>query len=150
MRRQRVQQFAFRTVSQTGIEYRRSPLSVSLDALPESAPQAGDRFPWLKLKLAEGGSVEDLFETLDDAHFQLLVFGQSPPAETMPVADDALQVHVIPADPHNAAELARVNIPSPSFYLLRPDGYVGLCGVRLDIVAVTRYIGGRLQRESST
>jgi 2-polyprenyl-6-methoxyphenol hydroxylase-like FAD-dependent oxidoreductase len=149
MRRKRVQQLAFRTVSQTGIEYRKSPLSVSLDALPESAPQAGDRFPWLKLKCADGGAVEDLFETLDDTHFQLLVFGQTLPAENLRGVDDTLQIHVIPDDPHNAAELVRANIPSPSFYLLRPDGHAGLCGTRVDIAAVTRYIGGRLQRESS-
>src|SRR5215470_14538804 len=43
---QAAQKFGFRTVSQTGIRYRNSPLSKSLNSLPETAPQ-GDRFPWV-------------------------------------------------------------------------------------------------------
>ena len=46
--------------------------------------------------------------------------------------------------PINDAELARVHIPQPSFYLLRPDGHVGLCGTRLEPGAVTRYLSERL------
>ena len=37
------------------------------------------------------------------------------------------------------AELARAQIRRPAFYLLRPDGYIGLCGPRLDSRAVTTY-----------
>ena len=55
MRRERMQRFAFRTVSQTGIGYRKSALSKSLDGLPARAPRAGDRFPWLRLKLGRTG-----------------------------------------------------------------------------------------------
>jgi len=51
---------------------------------------------------------------------------------------------VIPDDPANDRELARVRIPRPSFYLLRPDGHVGLSGDRLDAAAVTRYLSERL------
>jgi hypothetical protein len=47
--RESIQRFAFRTVSQTGLEYRDGPLSESLESLP-TAPHAGDRFPWLHLK----------------------------------------------------------------------------------------------------
>src|SRR5207244_6709970 len=46
-----VQRIAFRTISQTGIRYRTSPLSEALAGLPEDAPDAGDSFPWLGLKL---------------------------------------------------------------------------------------------------
>src|SRR5687768_17691066 len=51
MSRKAIQDVAFRTISQTGINYRKSPLSKSLQALPAAAPQAGDRFPWLQLQL---------------------------------------------------------------------------------------------------
>jgi hypothetical protein len=47
---------------------------------------------------------------------------------------------VIPEDAHNARELARVRISRPAFYLLRPDGHVGLAGTRLETDAVTRYL----------
>ena len=145
MTRKRIQAAAFRLVSQTGIHYRWSPLSVSSEHLPDEAPQAGDRFPWLKLSLQAGGRVEDLFQALDDTHFHLLVFGQALPTAGMPDRSELLRIHVIPQEPGNEAELARVSIPLPSFYLLRPDGHVGLCGARLDASAVQGYVTGALR-----
>lgn len=143
MRRPWVQNIAFRTVSQIGIHYRESGVSESLPGLPDGAPRAGDRFPWLRLKLRADGSVEDLFEALDDTHFNLIVVGHAPPREVSGLGD-LCRVRAIPDDPGNDAELARAHIPRPSFYLVRPDGHVGLCGVRLDAAVVKRYAAGRL------
>jgi hypothetical protein len=39
-----------------------------------------------------------------------------------------LQVHEIPSDAENESALAAASIPSPSYYFLRPDGYIGLAG----------------------
>jgi 2-polyprenyl-6-methoxyphenol hydroxylase-like FAD-dependent oxidoreductase len=144
MGRERIREFAFRTVSQTGIHYPASSLSESLSGLPKGAPRAGDRFPWLRLKLRPSGPVEDLFEKLDDTHFNLIVIGQPAPVGLAPGLGDLLRIHVLPADPVNDAELARAQIPQPSFYLLRPDGHVGLCGPRLEAGAVRRYLSERL------
>jgi len=137
--REPVRRFAFRTVSQTGIHYRPSALSQSAAGLPEGAPRAGDRFPWLQLKLSTEGPVEDLFRKLDDLRFHLLVAGQ--PA---PIPGDLLQVHDIPSNPVNDAELAHARIPGTSFYLVRPDGHIGLCGVRLDAGVLERYLSERI------
>ena len=57
---------------------------------------------------------------------------------------DLLRTHAIPSDPANDREFERANIPRPSFYLLRPDCYVGLSGIRLEADAVTRYFSERL------
>ena len=141
---ERIQKFAFRVVSQTGIHYRKGSLAKSLGALPDGAPRAGDRFPWLRLKLRTDGSVEDLFSKLDDRRFNLIVIGQPPPSEAALDFGDLLRIHVIPVDPINDAELARMRIPQPSFYLVRPDGHVGLCGVRLEAAAVKRYLAESL------
>jgi 2-polyprenyl-6-methoxyphenol hydroxylase-like FAD-dependent oxidoreductase len=146
MRRERVQRIAFRLVSQTGIGYPKSRLSQSLEGLPPTAPQAGDRFPWLKLRLRAGGPVVDLFRELDDTHFHLLAIGGAAAADDLSVLDaDLFRTHVVPADPANDAALARAGIPPTSFYLLRPDGHVGLCGTRIDAAAVRRYAAERLQ-----
>ena len=88
----------------------------------------------MKLKLRMGGPTEDLF-ALDDTRFHLLVFGQ-PSSGMSDVADaDLLDVHDVPLDPANETALDRAHIPRPSFYLLRPDGHVGLCGTVFDAVA---------------
>jgi 2-polyprenyl-6-methoxyphenol hydroxylase-like FAD-dependent oxidoreductase len=141
---EQVQKFAFRTVSQIGIRYRNSILSSSLD-LPASAPRGGDRFPWLRLKFQVDGPVEDGFAKIDDTQFNLMVFGQPPPPAGTPEFGDLLRIHVIPADPVNEVELGRAQIPRPSFYLLRPDGHVGLCGARLEAAAVKRYFSERVR-----
>src|SRR5262249_15099976 len=75
--RKSMQRRAFRVVSQTGIRYRNSSLSKALEPLPETAPQAGDRFPWLRLKQTAGGPVEDLYQKASDMQFNLFLMGQS-------------------------------------------------------------------------
>ncbi|HKE49742.1 MAG TPA: FAD-dependent monooxygenase [Rhodanobacteraceae bacterium] len=139
----RVQLAAFRTVSQTGIHYRGSVLSAGAGTLPKGAPQPGDRFPWLKMKRRADKAVEDLYQTLDDTHFHLVAFGQD--AWAPEGLEDLVQAHVMPDHPINTAELARAGIPQPSFFLVRPDGYIGLCGTTLDSAALARYFAEQLR-----
>ena len=140
-----VRRFAFRTISQIGIRYPESTISQTLTEMPKGAPAAGDRFPWVQLSLQASEPAGDLYQKLDDTRFNLLVFGQGAP-DVFPPPDyaDVLRVHVIPSGPHNDAELTRRQIPAPSFYLLRPDGHVGLCGIRLDAAAIRRYLAEKL------
>jgi 2-polyprenyl-6-methoxyphenol hydroxylase-like FAD-dependent oxidoreductase len=145
MGRKFIRRLAFRTVSQIGIRYRNSPLSKTLDGLSEGAPRAGDRFPWLRLKLLPGGPIEDLFQALDDTRFNLIVVGQPAPDANALALGDLLRIRMITDDPGSAAELARAQIPTPSFFLLRPDGHIGLCGSRLDAAAINRYAAECLQ-----
>jgi hypothetical protein len=145
MGRERIQKAAFRVVSQTGIHYRNSSLSQSTESPPRGALRAGDRFPWLRLKFSENGPVEDLFQELDDTRFNLIVIGQTAPTGGTAGLGDLVCLHAIPADRVNEKELRHAKIPQPSFYLLRPDGHVGLCGGRLDSAAIARYISERLR-----
>ena len=144
MRRERVRKLAFRTISQTGIHYRGSPLSQTQPDLSADAPRAGDRFPWLRLRRQPGGPVEDQFSALDDLHFHLLLFGQAAPAPGEVGADAALRVHAIPEHPDNTRELERARIASPSFYLLRPDGHIGLAGTLFEPSVIAHYLSDRL------
>lgn len=144
-----IQAFVFRTVSQIGIHYRDGPLSEPQPNLPDGAPQAGDRFPWLRLRFDPNEPVEDSFQKIDDTHFHLIVIGQPAPVEQSLGPGDLLQVHSIPADSANSAELARARIPQPSYYLLRPDGHVGLCGTAFDLPRVRRYLYDRLRLTSA-
>src|SRR5262249_47350566 len=98
-----------------------------------------------RLKLQPGGPVQDLFQVFDDMHFHLIVTGQPAPADAGARLGDLLRTHVLPADPANDAELARAEIPLPSFYLVRPDGYIGICGGRLETAAIGRYLSERVR-----
>jgi 2-polyprenyl-6-methoxyphenol hydroxylase-like FAD-dependent oxidoreductase len=131
-----VRKFAFMTISQTGIEYRHSPLSKTLDGVPEEAPRAGDRFPWMRVRLDGTASTGDFFNAIDDTRFTLLLFGQDAPADASLHFEGRLRIIRVPADPDNDHEAARLHIPLPSFYLLRPDGHVLLAGVNPGALSV--------------
>ena len=150
MRFDRVRKLAFRTISQTGIHYRNSALSESPAGLPDAAPRAGDRFPWLRLRFLADGPAEDLFGILDDTRFNLIVIGQPAPQIALAGLGDLLRIHTVPGDPDNDRELARAHIPRPSFYLLRPDGHIGLAGFHLEVAAAIRYVSGRLHLGKET
>ncbi len=141
---QKVRRIAFSVVSQTAIHYRHGALSQAMGSLPGSAPRAGDRFPWLRLKFELASAIEDSFQTLDDTRFNLVVFGQPAPAAEALGLGDLLRIYAIPDEPANDSELMRAQIPRPSFYLVRPDGHVGLCGTRLEGADVKRYFAERL------
>ena len=79
---------------------------------------------------------------LDDTCFNLLVFGQSAGEGASPFGG-MVRVLAIPHTPDNNQEFARAGISQPSFYLLRPDGHVGLCGPQFDAAAVARYLADR-------
>jgi 2-polyprenyl-6-methoxyphenol hydroxylase-like FAD-dependent oxidoreductase len=140
MSRQRVRRAAFLTLSQIGIRYRGSALSQNLGTLVEKAPHAGDRFPWLRLRFQPQGPREDLFQRLDDTRFNLLVIGQPAPSLEGLGLGDMLHVHTVPSDPENDAALATVSITGPSFYLLRPDGHIGLTGTIVQERDIRRWL----------
>jgi hypothetical protein len=144
LRLERVRRLAFRTISQTGIAYPHSPLSETLPGMPAGAPRAGDRFPWLRLAFSADGPAEDLFATMDDTRFTLLVIGQPAPPGGVAGLGDLLRTLVVSGNPSNDRELDRARIPRPAFYLLRPDGHIGLAGGRLEAATVARYVSERI------
>jgi len=150
MRLKRVRALAFRAISQLGIQYRSSPLSETIASLPKRAPRAGDRFPWLHLKFGASDPAEDLFRRLDDRCFNLIVVGQAAlPAGALDAFGDLLRIHAVPSDAANDLALAAAHIPKSCFYLLRPDGHVGLCGERIETRAIARYATERLHLTGS-
>ena len=145
MRFDRLQAAGFRTISQIGIRYRRSALSEEMPGLGDGGPRAGDRFPWMKLRLSANGAPEDLFARLDDTRFTLLLFGQPASASPDGGLGARLETIVVADSPDNEAVRNAAGIPRTAFYLLRPDGYVGLCGTTFERAALARYLADRVR-----
>lgn len=145
---EKVRKRAFNALSQIGIAYHDSPLSKALGTLPGSAPRPGERFPWMKLRMTPNGPVEDLFQALDDRQFNLLLIGQPHVLTGSPLDMSPLvRPHAIPIEAGNEAELARMNVPSPSYFLLRPDGHIAASGAKFDALAVERFLSQWLEVE---
>ncbi len=147
MRSERVRLLAFRTISQIGIAYRDSSLACAAADMPAQGPRPGERWPWLRLVLRPGGEVEDGFARLDDSGFNLILIGQEAPAD-VPHAD-MVRVHTLPDDAGNRRQLARWQIPQRAFYLLRPDGHIGLAGTHFNAATMARYLSQSLHMHAA-
>src|SRR5438132_13623944 len=77
---------------------------------------------------------------MNDTRYILFVIVMPATLEEAAGLGDLLSTHAIPEDAHNALELARLRIPGQAFYLLRPDGHIGLAGTRVEPGAVARYL----------
>jgi hypothetical protein len=138
MRLPAVRRLAFRTISQIGIQYRDSLLSQELPGLPRQAPCAGERFPWLQLQRDPQDAPADLYQSFDGLRFQLLLFGQ--PSPSLPGFEREVHSQLIDAGGENGRRLQAAGIPLPSFFLLRPDGYIGLAGLQAEPELLRRWL----------
>jgi len=106
--------FMFRTVSQTGVNYRDSPLSEGR----AGRVQGGDRLPWVD----EGSDGADNHAPLTSLDWQVHVYGTAAREIEAIARERALSLHVWPW----RAECGRAGLRRDSAYLVRPDGYVGV------------------------
>jgi len=106
--------FLFRTVSQTAVNYRGSPLSAGRTG----TLHGGDRLPWVAAN-SNGG---DNFSPLMSLDWQVHVYGRAAPAVHAACKDRMLPLHVFPWRPN----LDREGLTRDAVYLVRPDGYIAL------------------------
>jgi hypothetical protein len=114
-----VRKFAFRTVSQMVVNYRRGPLSEGA----AGDVWGGDRLPWVKL--AKGG---DNYAPLKSLDWQVHVYGEQSPELIRVCSSSGLDLHRFPWAP----EMRRAGVKQDALYLVRPDGYVALAEARGD------------------
>jgi len=108
-----VRRFMFRTVSQTQIHYRQSPLSSS-----RAEPiRGGDRLPWIRF--ADGTSN---YDSLARPEWQVHVYGDAGPELEAACRDLGLALHQFAW----RREMLRVGLTEEATYLLRPDQYIAL------------------------
>jgi 2-polyprenyl-6-methoxyphenol hydroxylase-like FAD-dependent oxidoreductase len=120
-----VRRFAFRTVSQTAINYRGSALSQG----SAGSVQGGDRLPWVQ---ADGS---DNFAPLTAIGWQVHVYGAAKPALAAWCEQQHVPLHVFPW----RAEYGATGLAREALYLLRPDTYVALAEASGTADALDRY-----------
>src|SRR5262245_56762851 len=108
-----VRRFLFRTVSQIGVNYRNSPLSVGA----AGAVRGGDRLPWVE---TEPG--QDNFAPLALLTWQTHVYGKPRSDVAEICAELQLPLHRF----EWRQGMRRAGLVRSALYLVRPDGYVAL------------------------
>jgi hypothetical protein len=100
-------------VSQIGVHYRNSPLSVGA----VGTIHGGDRLPWVE---TEPGN--DNFAPLASLTWQVHVYGEPRHDLVDACAELRLPLHLFAWRP----EMRRAGLRREALYLVRPDGYVAL------------------------
>ena len=100
----------FRTVSQTNVNYRGSPLSEGR----AGSVHGGDRLPWVKI-----GDIDN-FAPLKSLDWQVHVYGEAANGLQKICSDRVLPLHPFPWCP----EMASAGFLRNAAYLVRPDGYI--------------------------
>ena len=109
-------QFAFRTVSQTGIQYHKSPLSRG----GAGRVVGGDRLPWSGEDSCPGGG--DNFTPLMAMDWQVHVYGEASAAVQDVCVAWGTPLREFPW----SDSFWRAGLMHDALYLVRPDGYVAL------------------------
>src|SRR5262245_45804008 len=114
-----VRRWLFRTVSQIGVHYRHSPLSVGA----AGGVRGGDRLPWVK---TEPG--KDNFAPLGSLAWQVHVYGEPRGGLAEACAELQLPLHLFAWQ----QGMRRAGLLRAALYLVRPDGYVALADPHAD------------------
>jgi 2-polyprenyl-6-methoxyphenol hydroxylase-like FAD-dependent oxidoreductase len=122
-----VRKFAFRTVSQMVVNYRRGPLSEGA----AGDVWGGDRLPWVQLP---GGA--DNFMPLRTLDWQVHVYGQATAELRVTCEGRGLDLHRIPWSP----AMRKAGVKQDALYLVRPDGYVALAEARGNAERLVAYL----------
>jgi 2-polyprenyl-6-methoxyphenol hydroxylase-like FAD-dependent oxidoreductase len=133
MRSPMVRRAAFRTVSQTAVNYRRSTLSVGA----AGKVHGGDRLPWVRVGARDPGEFN--FAPLSSLNWQIHVYGCAPP-DVLALADRRnVPLHVFAWQP----AMKRAGLKRDAVYLVRPDGYVALASAVSSAAAIDGYLNAR-------
>jgi 2-polyprenyl-6-methoxyphenol hydroxylase-like FAD-dependent oxidoreductase len=133
---QAFRRLAFRTVSQTAINYRGSALSQGR----AGRVHGGDRLPWVPLDTSDRSA--DNFTPLTSLEWQVHIYGNAGSDIRAVCAERRLALHEFSWQP----AMERAGLRRDALYLLRPDGYVALAVSEQSASTLTAYLWERAIR----
>jgi 2-polyprenyl-6-methoxyphenol hydroxylase-like FAD-dependent oxidoreductase len=117
----------FGTVSQVGVNYRKSSLSEGA----AGGIRGGDRLPWVEIEAGK-----DNFTPLASLAWQVHVYGEPRAGLAEICAELQVPLHVFAWQPG----MQRSGLLRGALYLVRPDGYVALAGAHADPERLREYL----------
>ncbi|GEO04868.1 oxygenase [Adhaeribacter aerolatus] len=150
----------FRRVSQIGIRYRKSKLSVTpTDGkhFPEEAPRPGDRVPFIQVFSSDYDKLVSIYSLLRNSYFTLIIFkssfGTDRAEQLQEELETALQdylpnlikCHILYPHDQNHGVYGLFGIVEDAFYLIRPDNYIAFRSQPADTQSLLNYLTDILQ-----
>jgi hypothetical protein len=143
-KRKSFRQFCFSAISEIGINYRKSPLSLnaSFGNFPGNAPQPGDRLPFLVFN--ENDKEINIQEKINGTGFTLLIFTKYPPSleneGSTEKCKNVLSYKTIPFTSKTKFLFEHFGIENSGCYLIRPDMYIAYRSATLNTHHLNNYL----------
>jgi hypothetical protein len=151
LRLDRGRAFAFRSVAQLSLSYRRSPTVEEGEPALRRGPKAGDRLP--DARIAQDGQRLWLQEALDPTSFHVLLFGPADDWDQGRLAAlgeryrGLVMVHRVSREAgagvledSDGTVFARLGVERAAQYLVRPDGYIAFRCAGNQLLGLERYL----------
>jgi 2-polyprenyl-6-methoxyphenol hydroxylase-like FAD-dependent oxidoreductase len=123
-----IRETLFRILSQTAVSYHESALSEGM----AGRVRGGDRLPWI------GSQGPDNHAPVSGMVWQVHVYGTARPE----LVEWCAQAHLPLHDFGWEESWSEAGLVRDALYLVRPDGYVGLCDPLAAPAALSRYVAG--------
>ncbi len=139
-----IRQFCFSAISEIGINYRDSPLSLnaSFGNFPGNAPQPGDRLPFLVFN--ENDKEINIQEKIKGTGFTLLIFTKNPPSlengGSTEKYKNVLSHETIQFTAKTKFLFEHFGIENSGCYLIRPDMYIAYRSATLNPNYLNNYL----------
>lgn len=124
-----VREFMFRTISQTMLNYRYSPLSKG----QAGKVKGGDRLPWVSTPRV------DNYEPLRNITWQVHLYGTAHPDLRLWCKQHGIPLHVFEWEP----AFKKAGFVRDAGYLIRPDTYIALVDTQPTAASLDRYFLGQ-------
>ena len=139
-----IQRFAFKLISEIGINYRKGSLSqnASLGRFPRQAPKPGDRLPFITFRNDKNEEI-NIQELLRGKFFCLFVFSATEPKElieSFKFFENLISIEMIPLSPKTEILHKRFGIKDNGYYLIRPDMYIAYRANKFDPQHLAKYL----------
>lgn len=134
LKRKSIQKRFFREISEIGIHYRNSWLSINKDTISYKNLNPGERWPYIQW-LDESGNNKNIQDSLNGIQFVLFYFNRNNknkgdiPEELQGLTKNygqTLKQVIIPYSSHSKGVYDKLKVKNIKYFLIRPDGYVSL------------------------
>jgi 2-polyprenyl-6-methoxyphenol hydroxylase-like FAD-dependent oxidoreductase len=139
-----IQRSAFKTISETGINYRHQSLSqnASLGNFPNHAPKPGDRLPFIHY-VNDNDKEQNIQDKMHGKFFCFFIFSETVSGELakwLECCKDLFSTEIIPFNERTKILYEKFGIKNKGLYLIRPDMYIAYRTQKFEAGHLNKYL----------